>query len=71
MNTSRIDTLTMTIPEVAKALGISRGLAYELAKRDELPVKVLRLGEKRMVVSKRALERMLEGNGNKTRDVLS
>jgi excisionase family DNA binding protein len=60
-----IDSLTMTIPEVAKALGISRGLAYELAKRDELPVKVIRLGNKRMVVPRRALERMLEGNEDK------
>ena len=53
------DSLTMTIPEVALALGISRGLAYELARRDELPVRVLRLGEKRMVVSRRALENLL------------
>ena len=53
------ERLIMTIPEVAKALGISRGLAYELAKRDELPVKVLRLGEKRMVVPKLALEELL------------
>lgn len=64
MNTARMDTLTMTIPEVARALGISRGLAYELAKRDELPVKVLRLGEKRMVVSRRALEDLLSGRQN-------
>ena len=53
------DSLTMTIPEVALALGISRGLAYELARRDELPVRVLRLGEKRMVVSRWALENLL------------
>lgn len=59
MSTDRMDTLTMTIPEVARALGISRGLAYELAKRDELPVKVLRLGDKRMVVPRIALERLL------------
>ena len=59
MNGSSTDTLTMTIPEVAIALGISRGLAYELAKRDELPVKVLRLGDKRMVVPRRALEDLL------------
>ena len=59
--TQNADKLTMTIPEVAKALGISRGLAYELAKRDELPVKVLRLGGRRMVVPKRALEDLLSG----------
>ena len=58
MNTN---PLTMTIPEVAKVLGISRGLAYELARRNELPVKVLRLGSKRMVVPKIALEHKLAG----------
>ena len=54
-----MSSLTMTIPEVARVLGISRGLAYELAKRDELPVKVIRLGGKRMVVSRKALECLL------------
>lgn len=51
----------MTIPEVARALGISRGLAYELARRNELPVPVIRLGEKRMIVSSQALEDLLAG----------
>lgn len=60
MNTN---PLTMTISEVAKALGISRGLAYELARRDELPVKVLRLGSKRMVVPRIALQKLLSGEG--------
>ena len=58
----------MTIPEVAKALGISRGLAYELAKRDELPVKVLRLGEKRMVVPRLALEDLLSAKQDQQAD---
>jgi predicted DNA-binding transcriptional regulator AlpA len=40
-------------------LGISRPVAYELARRDELPVPVIRLG-RRMVVSKRALEAVLD-----------
>ncbi len=59
MATQRSDTLTMTIPEAARALGISRGLAYELAKRDELPIRVIRLGNKRMVVPRQALETLL------------
>ena len=63
MSSFRMNTLTMTIPEVGRALGISRGLAYELAKRNELPVKVLRLGEKRMVVSRLALEELLASAG--------
>ena len=52
------ESLTMTIPSVAKLLGISRGLAYELARRDGLPVKVFRCG-RRLLVSKRALEDLL------------
>jgi excisionase family DNA binding protein len=49
---------TMTIPEVAEALGISRGLCYELARTGQLPG-ILRLGERRIVVSRRAVEEML------------
>jgi excisionase family DNA binding protein len=64
MTTQGNNTLTMTIPEAARALGISRGLAYELAKRDELPVRVIRIGEKRMVVSRHALEALLTGTHN-------
>jgi len=56
------NSLTLTIPEVARALGISRGLAYELANRNELPVPVIRLGEKRIVVSRVQLEKLLQGD---------
>ena len=49
---------TLSIPEVAEVLGISRGLAYQLARRDELPVPVLRLGSRR-VVSRTALDAAL------------
>ncbi len=51
----------VSIPEVAKILHISRGLAYELARTDRLGVTVIRLGNRRMVVPLRALERLLEG----------
>ena len=61
MKHTKTGTLTMTMPEVARVLGISRGLAYELAKRDELPVKVLRLGERWMVVPRLALDNLLSG----------
>ena len=53
------ESLTVTIPEVAKALGISRGTAYSLARQDLLPVPVIKLGPKRMVVSRHALESLL------------
>ncbi len=53
-----IDRQTVNIETVGKMLGISRPVAYELARRDQLPVPVIRLG-RRMVVSKRALEEVL------------
>jgi excisionase family DNA binding protein len=56
-------TLTMNIDEAAKQLGISRGLAYELAGKGELPG-VIRLGH-RFVVSKFALENTLKGGNQK------
>jgi excisionase family DNA binding protein len=54
------DRLTMTIPEVAKMLGISRGLAYDLARRNELPIPVIKIGDRRMVLSRKAVEGLLE-----------
>ncbi len=54
------DRGTMTVEEAAVRLGISRTLAYELARAGRLPMPVLRLG-RRMVVSRLALERVLEG----------
>jgi predicted DNA-binding transcriptional regulator AlpA len=49
---------TLNIETAGKMLGISRPVAYELARRNQLPVPVIRLG-RRMVVSKRALEEVL------------
>jgi predicted DNA-binding transcriptional regulator AlpA len=57
------ERLTLSIPVAAVMLGISRGLAYELAAQDKLPVKVLRLGNKRMVLSKKALLEVLSKQG--------
>ena len=68
MAMTQSDGLTMTIHEVAKALGTSWGLAYDLAKRDELPVKVIRLGNKRMVVSRKSLEILLSGETGEKMD---
>ncbi len=55
------DSLVMSIPEFARACSISRALAYDLARRDALPVPVIRLG-RRMVLSRRAVEALL-GSG--------
>ena len=49
------EKITMNIMEFAKACSISRGLAYDLARRNALPVPVIRLG-KRMVISRKAVE---------------
>ena len=52
------ERLTISVPECARWLGISRGLCYQLAANGRLPG-VLRLG-KRLVVSKAVLKRALE-----------
>jgi excisionase family DNA binding protein len=49
---------TCTIEEAARRLGLSRGKAYELARRDALGVPVLRFGRK-VLVQTRALDRLL------------
>ncbi len=58
MRTLSPDRQTLTIEEVAAALGIDRSTAYALAKADRLPAPVIRLG-RRMVVGRAALERAL------------
>lgn len=55
---SNTEKLTYDILEAAKLLGISRNLAYDLAKDGTLPV--IKCG-KRLLVPRKALERMLEG----------
>lgn len=45
--------LTLTIEEAAKLLGVSRGLAYEAARRGELPT--IRLGRRLLVPRARLL----------------
>lgn len=56
---------TLNIETVAKRLGINRSTAYELARRDELPVPVIRLG-RRMVVSRQALDAVLAAQHRST-----
>lgn len=52
---------TVGVEEAGRILGISRGSAYELARRGELPG-VIRLG-RRLVVSTAALEKLLAETG--------
>ena len=54
------EPLTMSIDDAAQLLGISRGLAYEAARRGELPT--LRLGRRLLVPKARLLE-LLGANG--------
>jgi len=54
--------LTLSVEEVCVMLGISRNLGYKLARQGKLPG-VIPIGEKRLVVSKLAIERLLEGSG--------
>jgi excisionase family DNA binding protein len=51
-------SLTLSVSQAAKLLGISRAFAYELVARGELPS--LRLG-RRVVVPRRALEKLVDG----------
>ena len=62
MGTHEADRCTLTVEEAAARLGISRTLAYELARTGRLPVPVLRLG-RRVLVSRQALERVLAAEG--------
>lgn len=59
----RMERLTLTVEEVAQLLGISRGLAYEMARCGKLPV--VRFG-RRMLVPRGALERMLNQPGDES-----
>lgn len=63
---SKAERLTLSVAETAVMLGISRNLAYELARRGELPG-TIKLGQKRLVVSRLAIERLLEGEGSDAR----
>ena len=53
---------TMKVEEAARVLGIGRQTAYDLAAQGKLPG-ALRLGH-RIVVSKKALERFLDGGSD-------
>lgn len=56
MDDSEHQALTLTVERAGRLLGISRGLAYELVRRGEIPS--VRLG-RRIVVPARAIDAML------------
>lgn len=54
-------SLCISIPEAAKWLGISKNTGYQMARLGQLPT--IRCGQRRLVVPKAALMKMLqEGN---------
>jgi len=53
--------LTLSIPEAAKVLGISRYSAYKAARRGNIPI--LQIGKLRRV-PRAQLIKMIEGNAN-------
>jgi excisionase family DNA binding protein len=57
------ERLTLTVEEAATLLGISRALAYEAAKRGDIPT--LRIG-RRILVPKAALQRLVDDPGDTT-----
>jgi len=59
------ENLGMTLAEAAKELRISRGQAYQLAREGRFPVPIIRIGERRLIVSRRAIEELFK---NKTED---
>ena len=53
--------LTVTVEEASRLLGISRGLAYEMARIGKLPT--IRFG-RRLLAPRRALDRLLDESGD-------
>jgi excisionase family DNA binding protein len=61
--------LTMTIEEAGKLLGVSRGLAYEAARRGGLPT--ISLGRRLLVPRARLLELLGEPSPNSAKPALA
>ena len=61
MDARHTECLTMTVEEAGDALGISRATAYALAREGRLPV--IRISDRRLIVPKVAIEKMLAEAG--------
>ena len=59
---NKTEKLTMTVEEAGELLGISRATAYALAKQGRLPV--IRISDRRLIIPKVALQRLLSEAGN-------
>jgi predicted DNA-binding transcriptional regulator AlpA len=58
MHENRIQSRTLNIEDAGAMLGISRPTSYKLARADQFPVPVIRIG-RRMVVSREAIDALL------------
>lgn len=58
---------TLTLEELAARMGISRTVAYELARADRLPVPVIRVG-RRFLFSRPAYERLIGATHDEAAD---
>ena len=54
------EKLTLSVEELAKELGISKPIAYELIKREGFPS--IRVSERRIIIPVEPLRRWLEEN---------
>lgn len=59
------ERLTMTIKEFSVAAGISRNLAFSLAKRGRLGVKIIHLGKRLLLSRKEVMTLLNNGGGEK------
>ena len=66
MNMANETVATMSITQAAQLLGIGRQTAYDLAAQGKLPGARRLAG--RIIVSKRALERFLDGDSDVVTD---
>jgi len=57
-NLDLTEPLCISVPAAAKMLGVSRNTGYEMARLGQLPT--IKCGQRRLVVPKAALLRMLE-----------
>lgn len=55
------EKLAFSVSELAKALGVSKPVAYELCRRADFPA--IRVSDRRIIIPAEALENWLENNG--------
>jgi excisionase family DNA binding protein len=69
-NPSEFHPDTMTLDELAQRMGVSLTVAYELAKRNELPLPMIRIG-RQYRFSRRAYEALLDAQHPDRSDIVA